>query len=111
MNKTIFITPENTTELIPACATAAPINHRPVYERSWKADPPPCNEIPYNCGYKRRGNNCQIQNIRIYNTFSDSMCYFNGKTVNAIKLKKAAIITAAKGERTFVETTVANGVC
>jgi hypothetical protein len=32
---------------------------------------------------------------------------FNGKTVNAIKLKKAAIMTAATGERTFVETTVA----
>jgi hypothetical protein len=30
-----------------------------------------------------------------------------GKTVNAIKLKKAAIETAARGESTFVETTVA----
>jgi len=31
----------------------------------------------------------------------------SGKTVNAIKLKNAAIETAARGERTFVETTVA----
>ncbi len=31
----------------------------------------------------------------------------SGKIRNAIKLKKAAITTAAKGERTFVETTVA----
>ena len=31
----------------------------------------------------------------------------SGNTVNAIKLKKAAIETAASGESTFVETTVA----
>jgi hypothetical protein len=30
-----------------------------------------------------------------------------GNTVKAIKLKKAAIETAARGERTFVETTAA----
>jgi hypothetical protein len=30
-----------------------------------------------------------------------------GKTVKAMKLKKAAAATAAKGERTFVETTFA----
>ena len=30
-----------------------------------------------------------------------------GKTVNAMKLKKAAMITAATGESTFVDTTVA----
>jgi hypothetical protein len=29
------------------------------------------------------------------------------KTVNAIKLKKAAIKTAARGDSTFVDTTVA----
>jgi hypothetical protein len=32
---------------------------------------------------------------------------FIGKTVKAIKLKKAAIVTAASGDSTFVETTVA----
>ena len=32
---------------------------------------------------------------------------FRGKIRNATKLKNAAIPTAAKGERTFVETTVA----
>jgi hypothetical protein len=30
-----------------------------------------------------------------------------GKITNAMKLKKEAMQTAAKGERTFVETTVA----
>lgn len=32
---------------------------------------------------------------------------FRGKIRNAMKLKKAAIVTAENGERTFVETTVA----
>jgi hypothetical protein len=32
---------------------------------------------------------------------------FKGKMTNAIKLKKAAILTAAIGDNTFVETTVA----
>ena len=32
---------------------------------------------------------------------------FIGKTVNAMKLKKAAALTAASGESTFVETTFA----
>jgi hypothetical protein len=31
----------------------------------------------------------------------------SGKTVNAIKLKKAAMETAANGDKTLVETTVA----
>jgi hypothetical protein len=108
INITILITPAKITELQPALATAAPTR------------PPTsvCEELegkPYH--HVRRfqviaATNAAAITVRLITSglitpFPIVAATFKGKIRNAMKLKKAAIPTAATGERTFVETTVA----
>ena len=108
MNATILITPLAITESGPELTIAAPTS------------PPTrvCDELEGNPNHQvirfhiiaatsAAPITLRFINIRIYNTFSHCWATLCGKTVKAIKLKNDAIATAARGERTFVETTVA----
>jgi hypothetical protein len=77
-----------------------------VRRTRWKSEPP-CNKVPCDSSYKGSSNDGEINNIRIYDSFTDSCGNLKGKIRKATKLKNAAMLTAATGERTFVETIVA----
>jgi len=108
MKITIFITPLITTELHPELATAAPT--RPPTSVCDELDGRPSHHV------KRfqaiAAVSAEAMTIRLITSgfmtpFPIVVATFKGKIRKAIKLKKAAILTAATGERTFVETTVA----
>ncbi len=105
---TIFITPAITTDLQPELATAAPTSPPTrVWEELEGKPKPPCRKIPRDCCNDCRSDNSQVYNIRIYDSVPIVVATLRGKIRKATKLKKEAIATAARGERTFVETTVA----
>jgi len=105
---TIFITPDITTELHPELITAAPT--RPPTKVCEELDGRPNHHVTrFQIIAATRADAITVRLITsgLITPFPIVVATFRGKTTNAIKLKKAAIPTAATGERTFVDTTVA----
>jgi hypothetical protein len=108
MKTTIFTTPVITTELQPELATAAPTN--PPTRVCEELDGSPNHHV--NKFHAIAAINADAITVRLITSglmtpLPIVVATFNGKTRKAIKLKNDAMTTAAKGERTFVETTVA----
>jgi hypothetical protein len=108
INETILITPAEITAPGPELAIAAPTSPP---TRVWEElDGNPHHQvIRFQIIAATKADPITVRFIASGSTtpFPIIVATFIGKTVNAMKLKNAAIETAANGERTFVETTAA----
>lgn len=108
MNATIFSTPAVITDPKPEFATAAPT--RPPTRVCEELDGNPHHQVSrFQVIAAIRAAAITVRLITSGSTtpFPIVVATLSGKTVKAIKLKNAAIITAANGDNTLVETTVA----
>jgi hypothetical protein len=108
INTTIFKTPDIMTELHPELATAAPTNP-PTSVCEELEGSPNHHVMRFHVIAEISAEAITVRFITsgFITPFPIVWATFKGKMTNAIKLKKAAIQTAAIGESTFVETTVA----
>lgn len=105
---TILITPAYTTELQPELATAAPTS--PPTRVCDELDGSPSHHVirfQVIAATKAEAITVRFITSGFITPFPIVVATFGSKIRKAMKLKNAAIDTAATGERTFVETTVA----
>src|SRR5450759_1194460 len=105
---TILITPAIITELHPELATAAPTN--PPTSVCEELEGKPNHHVTrFHAIAATKADAITVRFITsgLMTPFPIVVATLRGKTKNATKLKKEAIPTAATGERTLVETTVA----
>lgn len=108
MNITIFTTPPIITELQPVLATAAPTNPpTSVWEELEGSPSHQVARFQQIAATKAEPMTVRFITSGLMTPFPIVVATFNGKIRKATKLKKAAMQTAAKGERTLVDTTVA----
>lgn len=108
MKATIFITPLVTIEPGPALTRAAPT--RPPTSVCEELEGNPHHHVSrfqVIAAMSAAAITDRLSTSGSTTPFPIVAATFRGKIVNAIKLKKAAMETAAKGERTLVDTTVA----
>lgn len=108
INATILTTPDITTEEIPELAMAAPV--RPPTNVCEELEGKPhhqVNRFHIIAAVRAEAITVRLITSGLTTPFPIVVATFNGNTTNAIKLKKAARITADKGDKTLVETIVA----
>jgi hypothetical protein len=104
----ILMTPDMITELQPAPATAAPTN--PPVRVCEELEGRPNHQVrrfQRIAATKAEAITVRLTTSGLITLLPIVWATFRGKIRNAIKLKNAAMPTAAIGERTLVETTVA----
>jgi len=108
INNTIFTKPAVITTPNPELVTAAPT--RPPTSVWEELEGRPNHHVAkfhIMAATKAAAITVRLRTSGFTTPFPIIVATFMGKTVKAIKLKKAAITTAARGDKTFVETTVA----
>jgi hypothetical protein len=104
----IFITPAYTTELQPELATAAPT--KPPTRVCEELEGSPNHHVARFqaiAAISAEAITVRLMTSGLITPFPIVVATFRGKIRNATKLKNDAIATAATGDRTLVETTVA----